>query len=108
MLQMVTAGKKTSRSGVVVDSIEVCCGSPEINQVNNFSVEKKKSARAVSRFFGQPLLLLDPLFFLFILFFSTTLLTGMTGISLHVQWPLHSRVLSCYRFRKKANKIMFR
>jgi hypothetical protein len=34
------------------------------------------------------LLLLDRPFFLIILFLSTNLLTGMTGISLHVQWPL--------------------
>jgi hypothetical protein len=46
-------------------------------------------------FFGQrrslvPLLLLGPLFFLIILFLSTTLLTG---ISLHIQWPLTSQML---------------
>jgi hypothetical protein len=35
-----------------------------------------------------PLLLLGPPFFPIILLGSTTLLTGMTGISLHVQWPL--------------------
>jgi hypothetical protein len=34
------------------------------------------------------LLLLDPAFFLIILFLSTTLSTGMTGISLHMHWPL--------------------
>jgi hypothetical protein len=43
-------------------------------------------------FFGQrplvPLLLLGPPFFPIILFGSTTLLTRMTGISLHMQWPL--------------------
>jgi hypothetical protein len=40
-----------------------------------------------------PLLLLGPPFFLIILFGSTTLLTGMTGISLHMQWPqLHGSV----------------
>jgi hypothetical protein len=42
--------------------------------------------------FGQqpfvPLLLLGPPFFLIILFDSTTLSTGMPGISLHMQWPL--------------------
>jgi hypothetical protein len=47
-------------------------------------------------FFGQrplvPLLLLGPPFFLIILFGSTTLLTGMTGISLHMQWPLTSQL----------------
>jgi hypothetical protein len=35
-----------------------------------------------------PLLLLDTPFFLIIRFGSTTLLTGMTGNSLHMQWPL--------------------
>jgi hypothetical protein len=48
-----------------------------------------------SFFTGQrplvPLLLLGPPFFPIILLVSTTLLTGMTGISLHMQWPLTSR-----------------
>jgi energy-converting hydrogenase Eha subunit G len=35
-----------------------------------------------------PVLLLGPPFLPIILFLYTTLLTGMTGISLHVQWPL--------------------
>jgi hypothetical protein len=35
-----------------------------------------------------PLLLLGPPFFLIILFGTTTLLSGMTGISLYMQWPL--------------------
>jgi hypothetical protein len=35
-----------------------------------------------------PLLLLGPTFFLILLFVSTTLLTGMTRISLHMQWSL--------------------
>jgi hypothetical protein len=35
-----------------------------------------------------PLLLLCPPFFPIILLGSTTLLTGMTGISLQMQWPL--------------------
>jgi hypothetical protein len=43
-------------------------------------------------FFGQqPLelfLLLGPPFFPIILFMSNALLTGVTGISLHLQWPL--------------------
>jgi hypothetical protein len=39
-----------------------------------------------------PLLLLGPPFFTIILFGSTTLLTGMTGISLHMQWPLTSQL----------------
>jgi hypothetical protein len=39
-----------------------------------------------------PLLLLGPPFFLIILFGSTTLLTGMTGNSLHMQWPLTSQL----------------
>jgi hypothetical protein len=47
-------------------------------------------------FLGQrplvPLLLLGPPFFPIILFGSTTLLTGMTGISLHIQWPLTSQL----------------
>jgi hypothetical protein len=38
-----------------------------------------------------PLLLLGPPFFPIILFGSTTLLTGMTDISLHMQWPLTSQ-----------------
>jgi hypothetical protein len=38
-----------------------------------------------------PLLLLGPPFFLIILFGSTTLLTGMTGISFYMQWPLTSQ-----------------
>jgi hypothetical protein len=38
-----------------------------------------------------PLLLLGPPFFPIILFLSTTLLTRMTGISLHMQWPLTSQ-----------------
>jgi hypothetical protein len=46
-------------------------------------------------FFGQrhlvPLLLFGPPFFLIIFFLSTTLLTGMTGISLQMQWPLTSQ-----------------
>jgi hypothetical protein len=46
-------------------------------------------------FLGQrhvvPLLLLGPPLFPIILFLSTTLLTGMTGISLHLQWPLTSQ-----------------
>jgi hypothetical protein len=47
------------------------------------------------------LLLLVPPFFPLILFVSTTLLTGMTGISLHMQWPLTS--LSHGSFLKKNN-----
>jgi hypothetical protein len=47
-------------------------------------------------FVGQqplvPFLLLGPPFFPIILFGSTTLLTGMTGISLHMQWPLTSQL----------------
>jgi hypothetical protein len=47
-------------------------------------------------FFGQlplvPLLLLGPQFFPIILFLSTTLSTGMTSISLHMQWPLTSQL----------------
>jgi hypothetical protein len=38
-----------------------------------------------------PLLLLGPSFFQIILFGSTTLLSGMTGISWHMQWPLTSQ-----------------
>jgi hypothetical protein len=47
-------------------------------------------------FFGQrplvPLLILGPPFFQIILFGSTTLLIAMTGISLHMQWPLTSQL----------------
>jgi hypothetical protein len=39
-----------------------------------------------------PLLFLGPPFFPIILFGSTTLLTRMTGISLHMQWPLTSQL----------------
>jgi hypothetical protein len=46
-------------------------------------------------FFGQQplvaLLLLGPSFFQIILFLSTALSTGVTGISLHMQWPLTSQ-----------------
>jgi hypothetical protein len=38
----------------------------------------------------MPLLLLGPLFFPIILFGSAALLSGMTGISFHMQWPLTS------------------
>jgi hypothetical protein len=38
-----------------------------------------------------PLLLLSPPFLPIILFGSTTLLTGMTGISMRMQWPLTSQ-----------------
>jgi hypothetical protein len=38
-----------------------------------------------------PLLLLGPPFFPIILFGFSTLLTGMTGNSLHMQWPLTSQ-----------------
>jgi hypothetical protein len=46
-----------------------------------------------------PLLLLGPQFFPIILFGSTTLLTGVTGNSLHMQWPLTS-----YLFKKMLRK----
>jgi hypothetical protein len=42
--------------------------------------------------FWVPLRLLGPPFFPIILFGSTTLLTGKTGISLHMQWPLTSQL----------------
>jgi hypothetical protein len=62
------------------------------------------------------LLLLGPRFFPIILFGSTTLLTGMTAISLHMQWPLTSPlpgsvsqreqlVLFRYRSNSKINNI---
>jgi hypothetical protein len=35
---------------------------------------------------------LQPTIFLIILFLSTTLLIGMAGISLHMQWPLTSQL----------------
>jgi hypothetical protein len=40
---------------------------------------------------GLVLLLLGPLFFQSILFLYTTLLTRMTSISLHMQWPMTSQ-----------------
>jgi hypothetical protein len=50
----------------------------------------------IDSFWGQrpfvPLLLLGPPFFPIILFGYTTLLAGMTGISLHIQWPLTSQL----------------
>jgi hypothetical protein len=52
----------------------------------------------VSFFFGGGgqqtlvlLLFLGPPFFPIILFLSTALSTGMTGISLHMQWPVTSQ-----------------
>jgi hypothetical protein len=50
-----------------------------------------------------PLLLLSPPFFPIILFGSTTLLTGMTSISLHM--PLH--VLSRMAVSRKKNNCFF-
>jgi hypothetical protein len=38
-----------------------------------------------------PLLLIGPPFFPIILFGPTTLSTGMTGVTLHMQWPLTSQ-----------------
>jgi hypothetical protein len=38
-----------------------------------------------------PIPLLGPPFFPNILFLSTTLLAGMTGVSWHIQWPLNSQ-----------------
>jgi hypothetical protein len=56
-------------------------------------------------FLGQilfvPLLLLGPPFFTLIVLVSTTLLTGMTGISLQMQWPLTSQLHGC--FLKESN-----
>jgi hypothetical protein len=43
-----------------------------------------------------PLLLLGSPFFLIILFLSTTLLTGMTGLTMHIQWPLTSHPNSLF------------
>jgi hypothetical protein len=43
-----------------------------------------------------PLLLLGIPFFPIILFESPTLLTGITGISLHMQWPLTSQLHGAY------------
>jgi hypothetical protein len=42
-----------------------------------------------------------PQFFLIILFVSTTLTTGMTSISLHMQWPPTSQLLSSFSQRKQ-------
>jgi hypothetical protein len=51
-------------------------------------------------FLGQrplvPFLLLGPPFFSDYSFWSTTLLTGMTGISLHMQWPLTSQMTGLF------------
>jgi hypothetical protein len=64
-------------------------------------------------FFGQqphvPFLLLDPPFFPIILFGSTTLLTRMTGTSLHMQLPLTSqshrpRILAVSVIFQKSNQ----
>jgi hypothetical protein len=56
---------------------------------------KFRSRRIGYRFFGgqRPLvpLLLGPPYFPNILWGFTTLLTGMTGISLHIKWPLTSQ-----------------
>jgi hypothetical protein len=56
-------------------------------------------------FFGQrtlvPLLLLRPQFFPIILFGFTTLLTRMTGKSLHMQWPLTSQLHGSVYQRKQ-------
>jgi hypothetical protein len=48
-----------------------------------------------------PLILRDPPFFPIILFLSTTLITGMTGITLQMQWPLTSQ--SHDSFLKESN-----
>jgi hypothetical protein len=64
------------------------------------------TVRYVLLFFGGggqqplvPLLLLSPPLFPIILFLSPTLSTGMTGISLHNQWPLNHEVLLWGRSR---------
>jgi hypothetical protein len=46
-------------------------------------------------------LLLSPPFFPIILIGSTTLLTGMTGISLYMQWPLTSQSHGSVFFREQ-------
>jgi hypothetical protein len=48
-----------------------------------------------------PLILLGLPFFPIILFGSTTLLTGMTGISLHMQWPLTSKAHGSFSQREQ-------
>jgi hypothetical protein len=59
-------------------------------------------------FLGQrplvPLRLLRPQLFPIILFLSTTLLTGMSGISLNMQWPLTSQSHGCFL---KENNYFF-
>jgi hypothetical protein len=51
------------------------------------------------------LLLLGPPFILIFLFLSATLLTEMTGISLHMQWTLTSQSLGS--FLKENNCFVF-
>jgi hypothetical protein len=62
---------------------------------NTVTVAPPEPAAASFFCFGQqpllPLLLLGLPFFPIIPFGSTTLLTGMIGISLHMQWPLTSQ-----------------
>jgi uncharacterized membrane protein len=43
----------------------------------------------------------QPSFFPIIRFGSTTLLTGMTGISLHMQWPLTSQSHGSFSLREQ-------
>jgi hypothetical protein len=61
-------------------------------------------------FWGQrprvTLLLLGPPSFPIILFGSTTLLTWMTGISLHMQWPLTSSNKQLFVFQFASNSAM--
>jgi hypothetical protein len=52
-----------------------------------------------------PLLLLGPNFFPIVLFGSTTLFTGMTGISLHMQWPLTSQLRGSFSQREQCTYI---
>jgi hypothetical protein len=76
-------------------------GTVDLSHVQYLKLETK-----LLLFFGLvPLLLLSPPFFPIILFLSTTLLTGMTGISLHVKWPLTSQPHEMAKFSKGYIKI---
>jgi hypothetical protein len=73
----------------------------EMQEEKEKSRTKKEETNLVSQkpqkaFLGDqrpfmPFLILGPPFFPIIIFLSTTLLTGMTGISLHVLWPITSQ-----------------
>jgi hypothetical protein len=81
-----------------------------IDGFRNDMREKIKGTRAPDRlvvfvYFHRFLWGSSPPFFQIILFLSTTLLTGMPGISLHMQWPLTSQ--SHGSFLKENNCCFF-